>query len=66
MFPLFLCPCPQADDRKASLAAGAQATPPGMIETSEEEDLEAAEEVKRFTELEIQSVPGVIAGTVQH
>ncbi|CAL8240822.1 unnamed protein product [Merluccius merluccius] len=36
----------KAEDRKASLAAGAQAPPPGMTETSEEEDLEAAEELR--------------------
>ncbi|CAL8265932.1 unnamed protein product [Lota lota] len=36
----------KAEDRKASLAAGPQATPPGMTETSEEEDLEAAEELR--------------------
>uniref|UniRef100_A0A8C5BQT5 Coiled-coil domain-containing protein 93 n=1 Tax=Gadus morhua TaxID=8049 RepID=A0A8C5BQT5_GADMO len=36
----------KAEDRKASLAAGTQATPPGMTETSEEEELEAAEELR--------------------
>ncbi|KAJ3591949.1 hypothetical protein NHX12_007079 [Muraenolepis orangiensis] len=36
----------KAEDRKASLAVGAQATPPGMTETSEEDDLEAAEELR--------------------
>lgn len=33
------------DDRKAPLAPGSQAAPSGMAEVSEEEDLQAAEEV---------------------
>lgn len=33
------------DERKASLASGSQAAPPGMAEVSEEDDLQAAEEV---------------------
>ena len=33
------------------MAAGTQATPPGMTETSEEEELEAAEEVKGFIQV---------------
>ncbi|KAG7259933.1 hypothetical protein CRUP_014142, partial [Coryphaenoides rupestris] len=36
----------KAEGRKASLAVGAQATPAGMTETSEEEDLEVAEELR--------------------
>ncbi|KAM4608454.1 coiled-coil domain-containing protein 93 [Polymixia lowei] len=36
----------KADERKASLAAGSQATPHGMTEMSEEEDLQAAEELR--------------------
>ncbi|XP_071773274.1 coiled-coil domain-containing protein 93 isoform X2 [Centroberyx gerrardi] len=36
----------KADERKASLAGGSQATPTGMTEVSEEEDLQAAEEMR--------------------
>nr|XP_046260120.1 coiled-coil domain-containing protein 93 isoform X3 [Scatophagus argus] len=36
----------KVDDRKASLAGGAQALPPGMAEVSEEDDLQAAEEMR--------------------
>ncbi|KAA8588450.1 hypothetical protein FQN60_001644 [Etheostoma spectabile] len=36
----------KVDERKASLASGSQAAPPGMAEVSEEEDLQAAEEMR--------------------
>lgn len=36
----------QVDERKASLAGGSQATPPGMAEVTEEDALQAAEEVR--------------------
>ncbi|KAM3861897.1 coiled-coil domain-containing protein 93 [Diretmus argenteus] len=36
----------KAEERKASLAAGSQAPPPGMTDVSEEEDLQAAEEMR--------------------
>ncbi|XP_029937098.1 coiled-coil domain-containing protein 93 [Myripristis murdjan] len=36
----------KADERKASLAGGSQGTPTGMTEVSEEEDLQAAEELR--------------------
>ncbi|KAM6970254.1 coiled-coil domain-containing protein 93 [Aplochiton taeniatus] len=36
----------KADGRKDSLAAGSQGPPPGMTEVSEEEDLQAAEELR--------------------
>ncbi|XP_028447484.1 coiled-coil domain-containing protein 93 isoform X2 [Perca flavescens] len=36
----------KVDERKASLATGSQAAPPGMAEVSEEEDLQAAEEMR--------------------
>lgn len=35
----------QVEERKASLASGSQASPAGMAEVSEEDDLQAAEEV---------------------
>lgn len=40
----------QVDERKASLAGGSQATPPGMAEVSEEDALQAAEEVSTVTQ----------------
>lgn len=41
----------QVEERKASLAGGSQAAPAGMAEVSEEDDLQAAEEVSAsFTE----------------
>ncbi|XP_068184661.1 coiled-coil domain-containing protein 93 isoform X2 [Antennarius striatus] len=36
----------KADERKASPPGGSQASPPGMAEVSEEEDLQAAEEMR--------------------
>ncbi|XP_070832365.1 coiled-coil domain-containing protein 93 isoform X3 [Chaetodon trifascialis] len=36
----------QVDERKAPLAGGSQATPPGMAEVSEEDALQAAEEMR--------------------
>lgn len=35
----------QVDEKKGSQTGGSQAAPPGMSEVSEEEDLQAAEEV---------------------
>lgn len=35
----------QAEEKKLLLAQGGQSLPPGMTEVSEEEDLQAAEEV---------------------
>uniref|UniRef100_A0A8B9KLJ6 Coiled-coil domain-containing protein 93 n=1 Tax=Astyanax mexicanus TaxID=7994 RepID=A0A8B9KLJ6_ASTMX len=37
---------PQAEEKKQLLAQGAQSVPPGMAEVSEEEDLQAAEELR--------------------
>ncbi|XP_044071643.1 coiled-coil domain-containing protein 93 [Siniperca chuatsi] len=38
--------CPVMDERKASLVSGSQAAPPGMAEVSEEDNLQAAEEMR--------------------
>uniref|UniRef100_A0A8C5CH13 Coiled-coil domain-containing protein 93 n=1 Tax=Gadus morhua TaxID=8049 RepID=A0A8C5CH13_GADMO len=51
-------------DRKASLAAGTQATPPGMTETSEEEELEAAEEVKGFIQVKAGTLTASAVGQI--
>uniref|UniRef100_A0A8C5A679 Coiled-coil domain-containing protein 93 n=1 Tax=Gadus morhua TaxID=8049 RepID=A0A8C5A679_GADMO len=59
-----LCPHLQAEDRKASLAAGTQATPPGMTETSEEEELEAAEEVKGFIQVKAGTLTASAVGQI--
>lgn len=41
----------QAEEKKLLLAQGGQSLPPGMTEVSEEEDLQAAEEVRYTTRL---------------
>lgn len=42
----------QLDEGKSSLAKGYQAGPTGMAEVSEEDDLQAAEEVKTLSSLD--------------
>uniref|UniRef100_A0A672ZTW6 Coiled-coil domain-containing protein 93 n=1 Tax=Sphaeramia orbicularis TaxID=375764 RepID=A0A672ZTW6_9TELE len=54
---LTVCLCLlQVDGQKASLSSGCPAAPPGMSEVSEEDDLQAAEEVLFLYELTLVSV----------